>query len=143
MERLFKAHKCAGFSEPHHSIFTCVCMETPLHAAAACSGHHMALVGREGYSGGFLNSCQIITCRLSFGGSLIRPEATGYGLVYFVQNMLQDKGDSFQVRDHLQDMVLIILCTVVLHTLMVKSRASLQSIPHMKILQPGSSWLRL
>ncbi|BDA50348.1 NADP-specific glutamate dehydrogenase [Coccomyxa sp. Obi] len=33
---------------------------------------------------------------LSFGGSLIRPEATGYGLVYFVQNMLQDKGDSLQ-----------------------------------------------
>jgi glutamate dehydrogenase (NADP+) len=29
---------------------------------------------------------------LSFGGSLIRPEATGYGLVYFVQNMLARKG---------------------------------------------------
>jgi glutamate dehydrogenase (NADP+) len=26
---------------------------------------------------------------LSFGGSLIRPEATGYGLVYFVDNMLK------------------------------------------------------
>jgi len=36
-------------------------------------------------------------CRLAYGGSLIRPEATGYGLVYFVQNMLQDKGDSLQV----------------------------------------------
>ncbi|EIE22909.1 putative glutamate dehydrogenase [Coccomyxa subellipsoidea C-169] len=33
---------------------------------------------------------------LSFGGSLIRPEATGYGLVYFVQNMLEDKSDSLQ-----------------------------------------------
>lgn len=39
-------------------------------------------------------------CRLSFGGSLIRPEATGYGLVYFVQNMLEDKGDSLQVKAH-------------------------------------------
>ncbi len=29
---------------------------------------------------------------LSFGGSLIRPEATGYGLVYFVQAMLAEKG---------------------------------------------------
>ena len=29
---------------------------------------------------------------LSFGGSLIRPEATGYGLVYFVQEMLATKG---------------------------------------------------
>ena len=30
-----------------------------------------------------------------FGGSLIRPEATGYGLVYFAQAMLAEKGDSF------------------------------------------------
>lgn len=33
---------------------------------------------------------------LSFGGSLIRPEATGYGTVYFAQNMLETKGDSFK-----------------------------------------------
>ena len=33
---------------------------------------------------------------LSYGGSLIRPEATGYGNVYFSQNMLQLKGDSFE-----------------------------------------------
>ncbi len=32
---------------------------------------------------------------ISFGGSLIRPEATGYGDVYFAQSMLQTKGDSF------------------------------------------------
>ena len=31
----------------------------------------------------------------SWGGSLIRPEATGYGDVYFAQNMLKTKGDSF------------------------------------------------
>jgi glutamate dehydrogenase (NADP+) len=31
----------------------------------------------------------------SFGGSLIRPEATGYGDVYFAQSMLATKGDSF------------------------------------------------
>lgn len=30
---------------------------------------------------------------LSYGGSLIRPEATGYGNVYFAQNMLQIRGD--------------------------------------------------
>ena len=29
---------------------------------------------------------------LEFGGSLIRPEATGYGNVYFLQNMLQTRG---------------------------------------------------
>jgi glutamate dehydrogenase (NADP+) len=29
----------------------------------------------------------------SFGGSRMRPEATGYGNVYFVQSMLQTKGD--------------------------------------------------
>ncbi len=31
----------------------------------------------------------------SWGGSLIRPEATGYGDVYFAENMLKTKGDSF------------------------------------------------
>ncbi len=33
---------------------------------------------------------------ISFGGSLIRPEATGYGDVYFAQSMLQTKGQSFE-----------------------------------------------
>jgi len=32
---------------------------------------------------------------ISFGGSLIRPEATGYGNVYFAQSMLKTKGESF------------------------------------------------
>ena len=32
---------------------------------------------------------------LEYGGSLIRTEATGYGLCYFVQNMLNHRGDSF------------------------------------------------
>ena len=32
---------------------------------------------------------------MSWGGSLIRPEATGYGNVYFAQNMLAVNGDSF------------------------------------------------
>lgn len=33
---------------------------------------------------------------LAFGGSLIRPEATGYGLVYFTENMLEANGKSFK-----------------------------------------------
>ena len=33
---------------------------------------------------------------LGWGGSLIRPEATGYGNVYFAQNMLAVKNDSFK-----------------------------------------------
>jgi glutamate dehydrogenase (NADP+) len=33
---------------------------------------------------------------ITFGGSLIRPEATGYGDVYFAQNMLATKGQSFE-----------------------------------------------
>ncbi|MGB7786241.1 MAG: NADP-specific glutamate dehydrogenase [Salinimicrobium sp.] len=33
---------------------------------------------------------------LAYGGSLIRPEATGYGNVYFAQNMLKRKGESFE-----------------------------------------------
>jgi glutamate dehydrogenase (NADP+) len=33
---------------------------------------------------------------LSWGGSLIRPEATGYGCVYFVQEMLKTRGESLE-----------------------------------------------
>jgi glutamate dehydrogenase/leucine dehydrogenase len=33
---------------------------------------------------------------LTWGGSLIRPEATGYGCVYFVEEMLNTKGDSIK-----------------------------------------------
>ena len=33
---------------------------------------------------------------LNWGGSLIRPEATGYGCVYFVQEMLKSKGESIK-----------------------------------------------
>ena len=32
----------------------------------------------------------------SWGGSLIRPEATGYGTVYFAKSMLETKGDSIK-----------------------------------------------
>ena len=33
---------------------------------------------------------------ISYGGSLIRPEATGYGLVYFAREMLATKNKSFE-----------------------------------------------
>ena len=33
---------------------------------------------------------------LTFGGSLIRPEATGYGLVYFLDEMMKRNGDSLE-----------------------------------------------
>ncbi len=33
---------------------------------------------------------------INWGGSLIRPEATGYGTVYFAAEMLNTKGDSFK-----------------------------------------------
>ncbi len=33
---------------------------------------------------------------LSWGGSLIRPEATGYGTVYFAKSMLETKNESFE-----------------------------------------------
>jgi glutamate dehydrogenase (NADP+) len=33
---------------------------------------------------------------LNWGGSLIRPEATGYGCVYFVQEMLKTRGESLK-----------------------------------------------
>ena len=36
---------------------------------------------------------------LNWGGSLIRPEATGYGNVYFCQEMLATKGDSLEGKN--------------------------------------------
>ena len=33
---------------------------------------------------------------MSWGGSLIRPEATGYGTVYFAQSMLETRGDTIK-----------------------------------------------
>jgi glutamate dehydrogenase/leucine dehydrogenase len=39
--------------------------------------------------------CGVLTGKgLEFGGSLIRPEATGYGAVYFAEEMLNTRGDS-------------------------------------------------
>ena len=35
---------------------------------------------------------------LSFGGSLVRPEATGFGAVYFVQHMLADKQEGLTLK---------------------------------------------
>jgi glutamate dehydrogenase (NADP+) len=59
--------------------------------------------GREvGYMAGMYKKlsnradCVFTGKGLSFGGSLIRPEATGYGTVYFAQEMLQTRGQSFQ-----------------------------------------------
>ncbi|MEJ1221296.1 NADP-specific glutamate dehydrogenase [Sediminicola sp. 1XM1-17] len=36
---------------------------------------------------------------LSWGGSLIRPEATGYGTVYFAQSMMQTQGKDFSGKN--------------------------------------------
>ncbi|QOY35614.1 NADP-specific glutamate dehydrogenase [Anaerobacillus isosaccharinicus] len=46
---------------------------------------------RGGYPAGVLTGKG-----LGYGGSLARTEATGYGTVYFVQEMLKDQGDSFE-----------------------------------------------
>ena len=41
--------------------------------------------------------CGVLTGKgLAYGGSLIRPEATGYGSVYFAQEMLATRGDSMR-----------------------------------------------
>lgn len=61
----------------------------------------MGVGGREiGYIAGMYkklsnrSDCVFTGKGLSFGGSLIRPEATGYGTVYFAQEMLKQKGRS-------------------------------------------------
>lgn len=59
--------------------------------------------GREvGYMAGMMKKlsnradCVFTGKGLSFGGSLIRPEATGYGTVYFAEEMLKTRGRSFE-----------------------------------------------
>ncbi len=59
--------------------------------------------GREvGYIAGMVKKlsnradCVFTGKGLSFGGSLIRPEATGYGTVYFAEEMLKQRGLDFQ-----------------------------------------------
>jgi glutamate dehydrogenase (NADP+) len=59
--------------------------------------------GREvGYMAGMAKKltnradCLFTGKGMSFGGSLIRPEATGYGTVYFAQEMLQTQGKSME-----------------------------------------------
>ncbi len=43
------------------------------------------------------NASSVFTGKgLSFGGSLIRPEATGYGTVYFADEMLKERGLTFE-----------------------------------------------
>lgn len=61
-------------------------------------------VGRRevGYMAGMMkklsnrSDCVFTGKGLSFGGSLIRPEATGYGTVYFAEEMLKKTGRSLQ-----------------------------------------------
>ncbi|WEG72997.1 NADP-specific glutamate dehydrogenase [Vagococcus intermedius] len=47
----------------------------------------------NGHQGGVLTGKP-----LTYWGSLARTEATGYGVVYFVKHLLQDKGDSFSEK---------------------------------------------
>ena len=63
----------------------------------------MGVGGREvGFMAGMIKKltnradCVFTGKGLSFGGSLIRPEATGYGTVYFAQEMLQRAGRSLE-----------------------------------------------
>lgn len=36
---------------------------------------------------------------INYGGSLVRKEATGYGLIYYVREMLKDNGESFEGKN--------------------------------------------
>lgn len=43
------------------------------------------------------SSCVLcVACRLGFGGSFIRPEATGYGVVFFAEAALKDRDDDLK-----------------------------------------------
>lgn len=42
------------------------------------------------------NECVLTGKSINWGGSLIRPEATGYGSTYFAEEMLKSRGDSIK-----------------------------------------------
>ena len=80
-------------------------MELWRHIGANCDvpAGDIGVGGREiGYMFGMYKKLQneftgVLTGKgRSYGGSLIRPEATGYGLVYFAREMLGAKGKSFE-----------------------------------------------
>jgi glutamate dehydrogenase (NADP+) len=80
-------------------------MELWRHIGANCDvpAGDIGVGGREiGYMFGMYKKLQnefegVLTGKgMSYGGSLIRPEATGYGLVYFAREMLAVKGRSFE-----------------------------------------------
>ena len=80
-------------------------MELWRHIGANCDvpAGDIGVGGREiGYMFGMYKKLQnefegVLTGKgMSYGGSLIRPEATGYGLVYFAREMLSAKGKSFE-----------------------------------------------
>ena len=49
----------------------------------------------KSFCASFCRACLTGKC-ITYGGSLIRPEATGYGLVYFVREMLKTMGISLE-----------------------------------------------
>ena len=80
-------------------------MELWRHIGANCDvpAGDIGVGGREiGYMFGMYKKLQnefegVLTGKgMSYGGSLIRPEATGYGLVYFAREMLAVKEKSFE-----------------------------------------------
>ena len=81
-------------------------MELWLHIGQDCDvpAGDIGVGGREiGYMFGMYKRLQnefqggVLTGKgRAYGGSLIRPEATGYGLVYFAREMLGTKGKSFE-----------------------------------------------
>ena len=81
-------------------------MELWRHIGQACDvpAGDIGVGGREiGYMYGMYRKLRnefqagVLTGKgLSYGGSLIRPEATGYGLVYFAREMLAAQGKSFE-----------------------------------------------
>jgi glutamate dehydrogenase/leucine dehydrogenase len=91
-----------GFSDIVVATRSVPASDLHLHDANYVGGD-IGVGGREvGFMAGMMkklsnNAACVFTGRgLSFGGSLIRPEATGYGAVYFAQEMLATEHNSLE-----------------------------------------------
>jgi glutamate dehydrogenase (NADP+) len=81
---------------------------------------------------------------LGFGGSLIRPEATGYGLVYFTDNMLAATANHSKIKPFLSQVLVTLLNTQfkkLLNLVQKSSQFLIQMVTSLtKLVSTSTSW---
>lgn len=69
-------------------------MHATLRSVSAGAGMHATSRALPARSRAPTDMSAQLECRLEWGGSRLRPEATGFGAVFFARELLEDQGDS-------------------------------------------------